>query len=123
MSLNTDTDYSELTNAELDRLIAEKVLGWQADMTKTYWLKSTGRVAAQISWSPTTKAEHAARLSRRLLDLNFLVGTNASSDGHITSVFLRKSGTTVETKRVDDPNGFRCVCIAALKAYEKEAAE
>lgn len=87
-----------------------------------------------MCWHPTINADDHDRLrqhlweSGRFVQIQSTIWKERPDDDWIGSwqveIWLDDQ-KTVRTYELctDDPNGFRCLCIAALRAYEQEATQ
>ena len=122
-------DLSNETNDKLNERVAREVMGWHLDMAERYWLWRTGRIAAELSWSPTTNAEHAAQLMRHLCEsgrFDNIVHERTCGARNFVGLFAyecRESVGVGITYFADDPNGFVACVYAALRAYKALAEE
>jgi len=127
-------DLSNETNDKLNERVAREVMGWHLDMAERYWLWRTGRIAAELSWSPTTNAGDADQLmqhlwgSKRFKAISRHRYTNAIDGVDYNSVEFDDGRTCPPaysgiTKVAEDPHGFGCLCEVALRAYKALAEE
>jgi hypothetical protein len=107
-----------VTNAEIDRLVAEKVMGWTPDDAppghRPYWQHNGEGVQDEYDWQPTADIAQAFQVVERM----------AALEWHFSSDWYK--GGWVAFSHEDDNwmavgDSFpRVVCIAALKALGVE---
>lgn len=68
-------DYSKLTNEEIDRLIAERVMGWKKNAAG-WWIAEIGEPHHECDWHPSTDHNDVAlvraEIERRRLQLAYI---------------------------------------------------
>jgi hypothetical protein len=133
----TDTDYASMSNAELDELVAVKVMGWHVTSRTPRWADGKGGVHGLVEWwNPTTDGADSARLLRHLwgtgrvsrIAIEWLDESHteeAKQVGVLLEVHRRGKSYSVDWVEdpAADPNGFRALAEAALQAYRREAGK
>lgn len=112
-------DVVDMTDAELDAAVAERVMGWQpggveyrTDGTKVVWFKPEG-------WSPTTDANAMMEVVEKAREQGLHININAQPRSSWLVILSPRSVLSASSSSADEPTIGRAVCIAALRAVEK----
>lgn len=105
-----------MNNAEIDRLVAEKVMGWKIqEKIRGYPdLFEHGRIVSD--WEPTVEWNDAGQVVDRMKELGYFVSITCSIIWDVE--FIDKTGR-IKNYCIDD-SVQRAICLAALKAVGVE---
>jgi hypothetical protein len=123
-----------MTNSEIDRLVAEKVMGWvhstgdagliSGGATFECW-RERGHIVME-HFSPTTDPAHCRMVEDKLIDDGLTLNTRRVG-GYPTGVYVEiEGGCYAGVERTEDADSKTynlAVCLAALKAVGMEVKE
>jgi len=115
------TNYSEMTNEQLDRLVAEKVMGFMLNEDGTIQLSlpiitDDDGDFVYVYWRPTTNIAQAFEVVDKMIADGWLISMIYT----ISGTWLAIVGTFDIVKEATDKSLPRAICIAALMAKESE---
>lgn len=114
------TDYSKLTDAELDVLIAERVMGWVLETDDEHWplrwYSGTGKHESDlVLWTPSTNELDILEVLRKALGDGYGILIRMEDDLYRIGVY-KYSPFEIENATASTPT--RALCEAILAAYE-----
>ena len=117
------TDYADMKPAEIDALVAERVMGWRQD-TYGFWRDGPAGAESFVhqEWSPSTSIADAWEVVERMAELNFRVSLcQLTRDPHWLvrfedAITEKTCGEFWSSSPVAAP---LAICIAALRALDQ----
>lgn len=111
-------DTANMTNQEIDRAVAEKVMGWKEGETGLLWTPTYHTIA---EWSPSTSIEQAFEVItkwREEGDGQSWAWIEIDAGGRATCKFCGEFETS--SRIISAPTAPLAICCAALDAVERE---
>lgn len=112
-----------MTTQELDRLAAEKVMGWEVytamdDARPITYIDQHLNLQVAACWSPTTNEAHAAMVRERLRELGWDIEISIPSRGSCTVDMCYPNVTPTQDRyvRAEDDEFLLALTTAALLA-------
>lgn len=111
-------NYDDMTaGPEMDRLVAEKVMGWElCEHNGLLWKEEPESWGDQTPWTPSTNIAHAWEVVESLVRRQLVV--RVSIDFIATQCRIARSDFGDEVANVVDPSAPLAISRAALKASE-----
>jgi hypothetical protein len=128
-----------MTNAEIDRLVAEKVMEWKEvsigdppNDPDVFWLDEGSVIIPtdddEIVWSPTTDPGHCRMVEDKLVETLYLVIKNeftlkAHNEMRYSVTLRTEESLSSQGWSVMNPDRNLAICLAALQAHGVEVQE
>jgi len=125
--MNKEQILSVKPGPELDRLVAERVMGWQYDLLRDAWAKADGSYAYAEVWKPSTDIAAAWDVVQCLISKSFNVEVwntvELDQDGEWRTAWVvdvRSTQHGASTYRAQAPSAPLAICRAALLAVQSK---
>ena len=110
-----------MTTQELDRLAAEKVMGWEVytamdDARPITYIDQHLNLQVAACWSPTTNEAHAALVRERMRELGWILELLAHPKFHVAKWINEYDRRAVASSRLGTPSVAYAITQAALLA-------
>jgi hypothetical protein len=119
------TNYSEMTDNELDRLVAEKVMGWEYKENEGYPYYRGKNIGLDINdFHPSTNISQAFEVVEKMIADGWVeMAMVYKNIEKVWEVEFYKEGISFDGGDSFDKSLPRAICIAALMAKESEDKE
>ena len=114
------TDYTILTDEQLDRLVAEKAMGWHLSKTGITWKDDRDDFVGVFAddWQPTRNKEQMHKVIDKMIERGYGIHIHWHKALQIWDVIFSKDNQSWRHKGFNDLPLSKVAIIAALKAVE-----
>ncbi len=116
-----------ISDKELDRLVAEKIMGWRVHTKEypplsnsyvSYYVKDAGEFTFQVDeWQPTRDATHFCLVLRRIAKVRGYIALTIFADNPRKDMW---SVTVDDCIEGSDADLYRAACLAIIRFLEAE---